>query len=213
MANQNHASPNWSWRPWHLLAVRKWTLNLDWSIYCSSDGHKSESFYTNSTYFELVHLYSLSLWTSVCFRKINLIHLTCLIPFKYFLSIHINIKVIINMHSFSKNTTKQYFIGYKVDDKSNTFQWVDGSTSTYLNWKGGEPNGGGNCTIFQANINGWVDGDCNKALTSICRVAGNFNKTNFNLHWKSFCLKKYTELKITYLYNSIRAVLIKSSYW
>ena len=54
------------------------------------------------------------------------------------------------------------FLGFNDIDNEGTFVWDDGSTSTYTNWNGGEPNdAGGSEDCAQTFASGrWSDGNC-----------------------------------------------------
>jgi hypothetical protein len=64
------------------------------------------------------------------------------------------------------------WIGYNDNDTEGTFTWVDGSTSTYSHWNGGEPNdsGGEDCTgTNYGAMYGWNDFPCTTyALPFVC---------------------------------------------
>ncbi|XP_071488096.1 C-type mannose receptor 2-like, partial [Diadema antillarum] len=69
-------------------------------------------------------------------------------------------------------------IGFTDLDADGTWTWYDGSTDTYTNWNGGEPNGN-----YQTNCGGiyssgtWDDYPCTSQLVSVCKALIQYTAT------------------------------------
>ncbi|XP_072177280.1 uncharacterized protein [Diadema setosum] len=69
-------------------------------------------------------------------------------------------------------------IGFSDIDVDGTWKWYDGSTSTYTNWNGGEPNGN-----YQTNCGGmyssgtWDDYPCSTSMVSVCKALIQYTAT------------------------------------
>ena len=71
-------------------------------------------------------------------------------------------------------STLKWWFGLNDISREGTFVWSDGSTSTYTNWKSGEPNNaGGNedCAQINRYTDGtWNDEPCSSAFYFICEA-------------------------------------------
>jgi hypothetical protein len=66
----------------------------------------------------------------------------------------------------------EYWIGYNDIDSEGNFEWTDGETVTYSNWRSGEPNdsGGEDCTQVEAG-SVWNDMPCTHTATAyVCQA-------------------------------------------
>ena len=64
-----------------------------------------------------------------------------------------------------------WWIGYNDIDAEGTWEWIDGSTSTYTNWNSGEPNDlfGEDCATFSYSGN-WNDWACTNSTSYLCEA-------------------------------------------
>ena len=73
------------------------------------------------------------------------------------------------------DTTKQWWIGVKVDETDRSFHWADGRTGlAWSNWKKGEPNNfqeGDPCVrlAYAKSVWQWKDNLCSVTYAFICR--------------------------------------------
>ena len=113
------------------------------------------------------HCYSLS-----CKKRKS--HLTSLID------IDENLFVANLVASRSSDTT--VWIGYDDVEVEGTFVWKDGSTSTWVNWRGSQPDdyrGAEDCVHMRLDTNskGWNDLPCSGKLGFVCKMAKRGNWT------------------------------------
>lgn len=53
-------------------------------------------------------------------------------------------------------------------DRSSNWAWMSGETVSYTGWASGEPNGSGNCGVFDESTGTWVDGSCGSSRDYVC---------------------------------------------
>ena len=61
------------------------------------------------------------------------------------------------------------WVGLYRESTSDPWTWADGSSSSFENWVGDEPDGSGNCLKVDPYKN-WADYDCNDKRPGICSV-------------------------------------------
>ena len=68
-------------------------------------------------------------------------------------------------------TSKQVLVGgYRVNGK---FSWTDGTPWTFESWAGNQPDGNGNCLVFNfVNPGIWDDNSCSNHNGYICQTRG-----------------------------------------
>jgi hypothetical protein len=71
------------------------------------------------------------------------------------------------------NPSKYFFFGLTDSATEGSFLWIDGSTPSYTNWSGGEPDdggGGSDCAGFSTATSGWSDVLCTGTRGWICEA-------------------------------------------
>ena len=65
-----------------------------------------------------------------------------------------------------------YWIGLSDYEDEDQWKWSDGSSTSWMNWDGGEPNGGRgeNCAQLREGI--WRDASCNDGRYFVCKIPG-----------------------------------------
>ena len=75
-----------------------------------------------------------------------------------------------------------HWIGLYDMDIEGSWLWSDGTSFTWNNWVGREPDGGDkeNCAIL-VHIKewGWYDGPCSNKLSFVCKIPGKDTHTDF----------------------------------
>ncbi|KAL6491169.1 hypothetical protein MHYP_G00015140 [Metynnis hypsauchen] len=95
-----------------------------------------------------------------------------------------------------------FWIGLKQEDRNDKTIWIwsDGSSSSYRNWKTGEPNGGGGEMCVQLVQNSeyrWNDAGCHWSYPFICYKMTSLILINQTKTWRealSYCRKNHVDL-------------------
>ena len=87
----------------------------------------------------------------------------------------------------SRSSATTVWIGYDDIEVEGTFVWKDGSTSTWANWRGGQPDnhrGAEDCVHMQLNTEsrGWNDLPCTGKLPFVCKM---IKRGNWTWNWRS----------------------------
>ncbi|KAI6648880.1 Latrophilin-3-like [Oopsacas minuta] len=68
----------------------------------------------------------------------------------------------------SSTTPIRYWIGLSRENSTSVFQWSDGTSLGYENWRDNHPLGGNNCVSVRDNSRDWVSSNCSAELSYIC---------------------------------------------
>ncbi|KAI6655968.1 Lymphocyte antigen 75 [Oopsacas minuta] len=68
----------------------------------------------------------------------------------------------------SSSTSIRYWIGLSRENSTSVFQWSDGTSLDYENWRDNHPLGGNNCVSVRDNSRDWVSSNCSAELSYIC---------------------------------------------